>query len=351
VGKSKVIQNIKNQVTKYAKLKDIVLITGETGTGKELVARAIHEEGSQAKEPFLAINCGALTDTLLQSELFGYVAGAFTGAQKERKGIFESAGKGTVFLDEFGDISPKLQVSLLRVLESNEIRLLGGTVNRQIECKIVIATNVNLHHAVEEKKFREDLFFRLARFEIKLPTLRERMEDLPELIQYFLDRNKGSTDQSKSITNDLLVALSAYQWPGNIRELKNEIDRLYILNPDSDLLGIKHFDFMHLQGYSSNELKLQSIKTNIESNIQNSETKEDPHLRIIQGGFQMERRQTLLKELFEKYKKLTRKQVAEISKVGTNTATKDLQSLCDSGFIVRRTPTKSTRTDYFEILK
>ena len=204
IGKSSAISEVKELVKKYAHLKAPVLVTGETGTGKELVSRAIHDEGSYSKEPFLAINCGALTDTLLQSELFGYEAGSFTGALKERIGIFEAAGKGTVFLDEFGDISPKLQVSLLRVLESNEIRLIGGTSTRQIKCKIVIATNVDLKQTVIEKKFREDLFFRLAKFEIKIPALRERLEDIDELIEYFFNLCSYESGKMKSVSNELL---------------------------------------------------------------------------------------------------------------------------------------------------
>jgi transcriptional regulator with PAS, ATPase and Fis domain len=350
IGKSQVIQNIKKQIKTYASLKDIVLITGETGTGKELVAKAMHDEGQNYQEPFLAINCAALTDTLLQSELFGYVAGAFTGAQKEKKGIFEAAGKGTVFLDEFGDISPKLQATLLRVLETNEIRMLGGTVTRKIKCKIVIATNVDLPSAVEKRGFREDLFFRLAKFEIKLPALRERKGDLPELIQYFLDKNRGSIGNKKAISNDLFVALSDYQWPGNIRELKNEIDRLYILNPDVKLLDLNHFDFTHLQNFTISKIhpQVKIVKTDLW--LKDNPEQEDPLYKIIQDGFPFEQRQATLKSLFVKYNRLTRKQIVEITKVCPSTATKDLLHLCNSGFIIRRSPTKSGRTDYFEII-
>ena len=309
---------------------------------------AIHDEGMYPDEPFLAINCGALTDTLLQSELFGYEAGAFTGALKQRKGIFEAAGKGTVFLDEFGDISPKLQVSLLRVLESNEIRLIGSTTSRKIECKIVIATNVDLQSAIQAKKFREDLYFRLAKFEIKLPALRERTEDLPDLIQFFLDRN-SSSQGSKKITSRLIEKLKQYHWPGNIRELKNEIDRLYILNPDVESLDVNHFDFSHLQGHHVPEPN-SPVKESVVVDSQVSAAKEDPMLKILQKGFPVETRHNLIKDLFKKYKKLTRSQIMEIANISTTTATKDLLALTKAGFIVRRTPTKSTRTDYFEIV-
>lgn len=347
VGKSQAVSHLKELVKKYATINAPVLVTGETGTGKELVSRAIHEEGDHSKEPFLAINCGALTDTLLQSELFGYEAGAFTGAQKQRKGIFEAAGKGTVFLDEFGDISAKLQVSLLRVLESGEIRLIGGNHTRKVECKIVIATNVDLHRAVVTEKFREDLYFRLARFEIKLPSLRERMEDLPELINYFLMMNSKDSGQSKSISKELMSSLTAYHWPGNIRELKNEIDRLCILNPNKEVLESSNFDFDHLQEPPEIKLKRQDSKASANI-IATNDFVEDPILKIIQKGFPIEKRQDQLKNLFIKYKKLTRSQIMEINKVGPSTATKDLAVLLDAGFIVRRSPTKSPRTDYFE---
>lgn len=340
IGKSNVISKIRNQIKTYAHVSAPILITGQTGTGKELVARAIHEEGAFSAEPFLAINCGALTDTLLQSELFGYVAGAFTGAQKERKGIFESAGKGTVFLDEFGDVSPKLQVSLLRVLESNEIRLLGGTENKNIECKIVIATNINLKQAVENKNFREDLYFRLTRFEIKLPALKERAEDIPELIQHFLNNNQNATTEKPIISNELLNILVAYHWPGNIRELKNEIERLPILNPDKSILEKADFDFSRLA--ESHKLKKENITTAKDETLLEQMMKEK--------GFVVEHRLDNIKELFLKHKRLTRNQIMAVTKVSPSTATKDLQTLCSIGFIIKKSPTKSPRTDYFEIL-
>ena len=350
IGKGKSIQQVKELVKKFAPLKAPVLITGETGTGKELVSRAIHDEGAYPQNAFLAINCGALSESLLQSELFGYVAGAFTGAQKERKGIFEAAGKGTVFLDEFGDISPQLQVSLLRVLESNEIRPIGGTVTRKIECRIVIATNIDLHNAVIDKKFREDLYFRLTKFEIKLPAFRERTEDISELINYFMLVNAKDSGKLKSLTPELLKALSVYHWPGNIRELKNEMERLYILNPDQEILGLEHFDFTHLQEPQVPTLKAQPLKPSNTKLNENNGGHDEAILKIIQNGFPVERRHALLKEVFAKYKKLTKSQVIEISKVGHTTAGKDLQLLIAEGFIVRRSPTKSSRTDYFELV-
>lgn len=354
IGESPNIEKVKSLVKKFAKLKEPVLITGETGTGKELVSRAIHDEGAYPQEPFLAINCGALTESLLQSELFGYVAGAFTGAQKERKGIFEAAGKGTVFLDEFGDISQKMQVSLLRVLESNEIRLIGGTKSRQIECKIVIATNIDLHQAVEEKKFREDLYFRLTRFDIKLPALRDRVKDIPVLIKYFLKDKNNLNEKQKKLSNDLLDTLMAYHWPGNIRELKNEMERLNILLPDKEIINTEDFDFDHLQGEPP-KVKESPIKPPIEISQIPIETKAIPEIKlnhsqileIMQRGTKSENRRKILKGLFQEYKKLTRIQLVEITSNSPGTISKDLQNLCQAGFILKITPTKSVKSAYF----
>lgn len=351
VGESDKLLQVKKLVKKFAKLKEPVLIIGETGTGKELVSRAIHDEGANSNEPFLAINCGALTDSLLQSELFGYEAGAFTGAQKERKGIFEAAGKGTVFLDEFGDISQKLQASLLRVLESNEIRLIGGTKTRQISCKIVIATNIDLQQAVEEKKFREDLYFRLARFDIKLPPLRERPEDIPSLINYFLGSNVKSNNETKRIAKKLLDALVKYRWPGNVRELKNEIERLKIMYPEKEILEVEDFDFSRLQGMPEPVLQADKIIPDTtkekEPILKNERVVNDRILKIVQKTSTLDQRQEFLKELFLQYKKLTRSQIMEIADISPVTATKDLQKLCEMGFIERKTPTKSVKSHYF----
>jgi len=342
VGKSRSIQIVKDLIKKYAPLKSPVLVTGETGSGKELVSRAIHDEGLYSDEPFLAINCGALTDTLLESELFGYDAGAFTGAQRKRQGVFAAAGKGTVFLDEFGDISPKLQVTLLRVLEAGEIRMLGSTTNQKIECKIVIATNVDLHKNVIDKKFREDLFFRLSRFEIRLPALRERKEDLPELIQYFLDQNENMDMGQKAISNELLAALLTYHWPGNIRELKNEIDRLIILNPLTENLGVSHFDFSRLK--ITPEVIEKDDEPSIVDVVSNNTLDQ-----IMQSGFRYEQRHDLVLSIFKKYKKVTRKQLIEITKVCPATISNDLKVLMQAGKIVRRTPTNSPRSHFFEL--
>lgn len=350
IGNSTSILQVKKLVKKFASLKEPVLVTGETGTGKELIAKAIHEEGSNAKEPFLAINCGSLTDSLLQSELFGYEAGAFTGALKERKGIFEAAGKGTVFLDEFGDISTKLQTSLLRVLESNEIRSIGGTTTKKIECKILIASNTNLQLAVEEKKFREDLYFRLARFDIKLPPLRERIEDIPLLIEHFLNQNRTGSEKASKVTNELLDALMKYRWPANIRELKNETERLKILHADKEKLKFEDFDFEHLWGVKKKVINVDAL-TNllpeiIKNNIPNN-NHENQIAMILEKGSKVTQRHKQLQQLFQQYKKLTRSQIMAILHVSAGTATSDLKNLCEQKIIERVCPSHSKKSDYF----
>lgn len=352
IGNSNEIFQIKSLVKKYAPLKEIVLITGETGTGKELVAKALHQEGQFSKEPFLAINCGALTDSLLESELFGYEVGSFTGALKQKKGIFEAAGRGTVFLDEFGDISSKLQVSLLRVLESNEIRMIGGTNTRKIACRIIVATNIELKRAVEEKKFREDLYFRLVRLEITLPPLRNRKKDIPALVNYFLEGSSGISGNKKLVSKDFLSAFASYQWPGNIRELKNCMDRLMILNPEKDLLDVEDLSFMQFQGAITLPQRAVEPLNISQTKISKTEVNlhDDPILNLIhQSGLKPEQRILYLKELFQKYKILTRSQIMKITKVNPIAATKELQLLCDEGFIIRRTPSKSPRSVYFEL--
>lgn len=349
IGDSQLIHQVKSLVKKFANLQAPVLITGETGTGKELVSRAIHDEGPNSKEPFLSINCGALSESLLQSELFGYVAGAFTGAQKERKGIFEAAGKGTVFLDEFGDISPKLQVSLLRVLEANEIRLIGGTSTRQIECKIVIATNSDLRQAVEEKNFREDLYFRITRFEINLPPLRERIEDIESLILHFLIDPTKPNEQQKQVSKRLLNTLIGYLWPGNIRELKNEIERLKILHPDKLLLDIEDFDFKRLQGFvPKSSIKSKKAQEKKSLNITHPQQVLDERVKeIALVGSRISQRHELIKELFRQYKSLTKMQILKIMKISHVTLANDLKILCNTKFIERKMPTKSFNSHYF----
>ena len=213
-----------------------VLVTGESGTGKELCARALHYNSLRQDGPFVAENCGALPDELLESELFGHKKGAFTGAVDDRIGLFESANGGTIFLDEIGDISPAFQLKLLRVLQEKEIRPLGSNKRRPVDVRIVAATNKNIEEEVRTGRFRQDLYYRLATFIIKLPPLRDRLEDIPYLTAYLLEESmKELGKRVEGVTSETMECLQKYQWPGNVRELQNEIKRMLVLAQNDKL--------------------------------------------------------------------------------------------------------------------
>jgi transcriptional regulator with PAS, ATPase and Fis domain len=207
-----------------------VLLDGETGTGKELTARAIHELSPCKDGPFIALNCGALPDTLLESELFGYRKGAFTGADKDKAGRFKLAENGTLFLDEIGDISPALQVKLLRVLQEKEYEPLGSTVTEKAGARIICATNKDLKELVDQGKFRQDLYYRINVIKLSLPPLRQRTEDIPQLVDSFLQKyGKQMHKHPPAVSPEVYSAFFAYPWPGNIRELENVIERAVVL--------------------------------------------------------------------------------------------------------------------------
>lgn len=219
-----------------------ILITGDSGTGKELFARAIHYNSSRADGPFLAENCGALPDQLLESELFGYKKGAFTGAYMDHVGLIEQANGGTLFLDEVGEISPAFQVKLLRVLQEGEVRPIGHTQPRKVDVRIVAATNRNLEEEVKAGRFREDLYYRLVGYTIHLPSLSERKEDIPLLAKTFLQQLCDQYGRSnKGFTHEALDCLMLYRWPGNIRELQNEIGRSFMMTPEGEPLRAEFF--------------------------------------------------------------------------------------------------------------
>ena len=231
IGQSAAIRNIKRIITQVSTSDANVLITAETGTGKELVARSIHDSSKRRNEAFEPINCGAFPDNLLESELFGHERGAFTGAISERKGIFESADKGTVFLDEVGDAPEHLQTRLLRVLEEKEFKRVGGTRNVLTDFRLICATNQNLVQKVNKGEFRLDLFYRINVIRIHIPPLRDRMEDIPELINYFLKELAGVGQFfPKNLRSDLETRAMLHNWPGNIRELKAYIETAIVLN-------------------------------------------------------------------------------------------------------------------------
>jgi DNA-binding NtrC family response regulator len=227
VGQSPVIVKLSRLILKVGASHVHVLIEGESGTGKELVARAIHLASPRAGGPFLGENCAALSETLIESELFGHVRGAFTGAERDRRGLFALADGGTLFLDEVGDMSPRIQAKLLRVLQEGEFRPLGGRDIVRTDLRIISATNRNLQAMVEEGSFRGDLFYRLNVVGLRLPPLRERREDVPLLAEHFLSRVRG--DAKRGISREALEMLARYPWPGNVRELQNVIERAAVM--------------------------------------------------------------------------------------------------------------------------
>ena len=234
ISQSDKMKPVFNLIEKVAATDSTVLIQGESGTGKELVARDIHQKSKRNKYPFVAVNCAALHDTLLESELFGHVKGAFTGAHEARQGLFEVADKGTLFLDELGELPTNIQAKLLRVLESGEIRRLGDSKVIYVDTRIITATNQNLKSMVKRGSFREDLFFRVNIVHISLPPLRDRQNDIPLLAQHFLKTHKIDTAEKK-FCHDALECMKRYSWPGNIRELENFVENIIIVSDDEKI--------------------------------------------------------------------------------------------------------------------
>src|SRR4051812_15674158 len=237
VGSSTAMLEVFELVETIASTGSTVLITGESGTGKELIARAIHVRSPRSDRPFVAVNCGALTETLLESELFGHMRGAFTGADANKKGLIEVAGKGTIFLDEIGEMSPMLQVKVLRVLQERKFRRVGGTEEVDADIRIIAATNRDLAKMVTEGQFREDLYYRINVIPVRLPALRERLDDVPMLAEHFVI--KFATQMSKAISGisgGAMAFLTAHSWPGNVRELENAMERAVALERTPSIL-------------------------------------------------------------------------------------------------------------------
>ena len=238
IGESPAMNKVFDVMEKVAQTDASVLLTGETGTGKDLVARAIHYTGARRERRFVAQNCAALPDTLLESELFGHKRGAFTGAHADKKGLFEVADGGTIFLDEIGETYPGMQVRLLRVLQDGEIRPLGSSETTNVDVRVIAATNRVLAEDVESGRFREDLYYRLRVVEIALPALRERREDIPALAYHFLDQaNSKMSREIKGFTNAAMDRMVAYHWSGNVRELENEVERAVALAGPVETIG------------------------------------------------------------------------------------------------------------------
>ncbi len=230
IGSSPKMVEVFKTIAKVAATDATVLVQGKSGTGKELVARSVHRLGPRKDRPFLAVNCTSVTESLLESELFGYVKGAFTGAVASRRGIFEAADKGTVFLDEIGDTTPAMQSKLLRVLESGEFMPVGSSVLSQVNVRIIAATNRDLADLVADKRFREDLFYRLKVVTIELPPLRERLSDLPLLFDYFLKNYSSRAGKTLAVNPEVFAYLESFSWPGNVRQLENVVERAVALN-------------------------------------------------------------------------------------------------------------------------
>jgi two-component system response regulator PilR (NtrC family) len=236
IGKSQKMQELFKMIEAVSETNSTVLITGESGTGKELAAKAIHVNSLRADAQFVSVNCGAFTETLLESELFGYMKGSFTGAASNKKGLFEVADKGTIFLDEVGDTSPSMQVKLLRVLQERKIRRVGGTEEIAVDVRVIAATNRDLTSMVAENQFREDLYYRIRVIPIHIPPLRQRRDDIPILASHFLSRLNGVIGKSiQGLSDEALKKLEVYDWPGNIRELENAMERAYILETSAEL--------------------------------------------------------------------------------------------------------------------
>ncbi len=235
IGDSPAMSEVYATVAQVANSRATVLILGETGTGKEMIAKAIHFNSPRSEKPFIRVNCGALTGTLLESELFGHVKGSFTGAIRDKIGRFEAADGGTIFLDEIGTMEPQLQVKLLRVLQEREFEKVGDTETQKVDVRVIAATNVDLQEEVAKESFREDLFYRLNVVTVFLPPLRNRREDIPSLLDFFLNRFNKENDRNLSrISREFLTLLTRYPWPGNVRELENMVERAVVLSVDED---------------------------------------------------------------------------------------------------------------------
>ena len=361
IGRSAHTRQIRETILRFADLDAPVLITGETGTGKELIARSLHGASRKRDLPFTPVNCSSITETLLESELFGYERGAFTGAEKTTKGLFEATGKGVIFLDEIGDISPGLQLALLRVLETGEIRAVGSTGTRNISCRIMAATNARLDDLADAGRFRRDLLYRLQRLMVHIPPLRERPNDILPLVRHFLDKGRRVGSHA-SLSPRLVEAVKAYDWPGNVRELKNVVERMRLMHSDKLSYDIDDLD-----------LKFQSIPVPVPAAgssagpSSESVSHGEPALpstrqpvpgrgvppagidAFLKSGRSQLRRLDRLRDLFREHGKMTRNEIVHIMAVSPNTATKDLKALCNEKFITRVEPSASTRSHYFVI--
>lgn len=273
VGSSSRMQAIFQMIETVAAVQSTILISGESGTGKELVARAIHDMSPRAERPFISINCGAFTETLLESELFGYVKGSFTGANTNRKGLFEAANEGTIFLDEIGEMSPAMQVKLLRVLQERRVRPVGAHDEINIDARVIAATNRDLKQMSKEGTFREDLFYRISVIPIDLPPLRERADDIPSLIDHFIEKYCKLAGKELTISPKATQLLENYAWHGNVRELEHTIERAVALERSNEIQPEQLPD--HITNYNpariEAEFELPEGGINLSAHLENLE--------------------------------------------------------------------------------
>ena len=310
IGRSPQMQAVYQMIETVAATTSTVLITGESGTGKELVARAIHNMSNRSAAPFVSINCGAFTETLLESELFGYMKGSFTGAVSNRKGLFEAAEGGTIFLDEIGETTPAMQVKLLRVLQERSIRRVGGVEEISVDCRVVAATNRDLSQMVEDGSFRNDLYYRISVIPIEMPPLRARIIDIPELVRHFLDKYSAVAGRSRmDINEDVIQYLQSYDWPGNVRELENTIERAVALEQSTIIMSERLPDrILKYKPRNPAELDLPEAGMDLEAYL--AQLEKDYIIRALQrtGGNQTRAAEVLnmsvrsLRHLLDKHK-------------------------------------------------
>jgi DNA-binding NtrC family response regulator len=264
VGRSRAALEVISTIERVARARSTVLITGETGTGKELVARAIHDRSPQRAMPLIKVNCAAIPETLLESELFGHARGAFTGANAAKKGRFALADGGSIFLDEIGTLAPAVQAKLLRVLQEREFEPLGAEQTQKVDVRVIAATNRDLRRMVSEGRFLEDLYYRLSVIPLAIPPLRERREDIPLLVEHFLRKHAGRTGlRVERVDEEALAALEAYGWPGNVRELENTIERAVVLS-DGPVIGARQISMLGAPQASSGPLPSERLHANVE---------------------------------------------------------------------------------------
>ena len=262
VGKSKAVQDIMQIVHKVAPFKSTVLVSGESGTGKELFARSIHVLSPRKDKPFIVVNCGAIPQNLLESELFGHMKGAYTGAHTSKEGLFERANTGTLFLDEIGELPLDLQVKILRAIQEEEILRVGGRQPIKLDLRIIAATNKSLDKEVEEGRFRQDLYYRLNVVSIEIPPLRDRPEDIKELTDYFMKKFSEELGRNvRRISSGSLAMLKNYDWPGNIRELENAVEQTVVLMDEGDMIEEEHLPlFLERRGFERrNRFRKESL--------------------------------------------------------------------------------------------